>query len=168
MDTSTVVMLAAALVALIVVYWKSPAAASNGLAATGALILEIIPRMIAAFTLAGLIQAVVPQEVIVGWMGHGSGFKGLLIGMVLGSVTPGGPMTHFPVIASLYKVGIGVGPLVAYLTAWSLFGLQRIIMWEIPFLGAKVVALRVAVSFFFPFLAGWLCELIWNKYHLHV
>jgi uncharacterized protein len=168
MDTSTVVMLAAALVALIVVYWKSPAAASNGLTATGALILEIIPRMIAAFTLAGLIQAVVPQEVIVGWMGHGSGFKGLLIGMTLGSVTPGGPMTHFPVIASLYKVGIGVGPLVAYLTAWSLFGLQRIIMWEIPFLGAKVVALRVAVSFFFPFLAGWLCELIWNKYHLHV
>jgi uncharacterized membrane protein YraQ (UPF0718 family) len=168
MDTSTVVMLAAALVALIVVYWKSPAAASNGLTATGALILEIIPRMIAAFTLAGLIQAVVPQEVIVGWMGHGSGFKGLLIGMTLGSVTPGGPMTHFPVIASLYKVGIGVGPLVAYLTAWSLFGLQRIIMWEIPFLGAKVVAVRVAVSFFFPFLAGWLCELIWNKYHLHV
>ena len=168
MDTSTVVMLAAALVALIVVYWKSPAAASNGLTATGALILEIIPRMIAAFTLAGLIQAVVPQEVIVGWMGHGSGFKGLLIGMTLGSVTPGGPMTHFPVIASLYKVGIGVGPLVAYLTAWSLFGLQRIIMWEIPFLGAKVVAVRVAVSFFFPFLAGWLCELIWNKYNLHV
>jgi uncharacterized membrane protein YraQ (UPF0718 family) len=168
MDTSTVVMLAAAIVALIVVYWKSPAAASNGLTATGALILEIIPRMIAAFTLAGLIQAVVPQEVIVGWMGHGSGFKGLLIGMTLGSVTPGGPMTHFPVIASLYKVGIGVGPLVAYLTAWSLFGLQRIIMWEIPFLGAKVVAVRVAVSFFFPFLAGWLCELIWNKYHLHV
>ena len=168
MDTSTVIMLAAALVALVVVYWKSPAAASNGLNATGALILEIIPRMIAAFTLAGLIQAVVPQEVIVGWMGHGSGFKGLLIGMTLGSVTPGGPMTHFPVIASLYKVGIGIGPLVAYLTAWSLFGLQRIIMWEIPFLGAKVVAVRVAVSFFFPFLAGWLCELIWNKYHLHV
>jgi uncharacterized protein len=163
MDTSTVVMMAAAVVALVVVYWKSPQAASNGLNATGALILEIIPRMVAAFTLAGLIQAVVPQETIVRWMGHGSGAKGILIGMTLGSVTPGGPMTHFPIIASLFKVGVGVGPLVSYLTAWSLFGLQRIIMWEIPFLGPKVVAVRVAVSLFFPFLAGWLSELVWEK-----
>jgi hypothetical protein len=36
-------------------------------------------------------------------------------------------------------------------------------MWEIPFLGPKVVAIRIAVSFLFPLLAGWLTELIWNK-----
>jgi uncharacterized membrane protein YraQ (UPF0718 family) len=163
MDTSTIVMMAAAVVMLLAVYYKSPAAASAGLNATGSLILEITPRMIAAFTLAGLFQAIVPQEVIVRWMGHGSGTKGLLIGMSLGGITPGGPMTHFPVIASLYKMGVGVGPLVAYLTAWSLFGLQRVIMWEIPFLGPKVVALRIAVSFFFPLLAGWLCQWLWDK-----
>ena len=163
MDTSTIVMLLAAAVTLVAVYWKSPTAASQGLNATGALILEIIPRMVAAFTLAGLIQAVVPQETIVKWMGHGSGMRGILIGMTLGSVTPGGPMTHFPIVASLFKVGVGIGPLVSYLTAWSLLGLQRIIMWEIPFLGPKVVAVRFAVSFFFPFLAGWLCEIVWEK-----
>ena len=165
MDTSTFVMMAAAAIALIVVYWKSPESAGRGLTATGVLILEIGPRMIAAFTLAGLIQAVVPQDVIVGWMGHGSGLKGMLIGMSLGTVTPGGPMTHFPVVASLFKVGVGVGPLVSYLTAWSLFGLQRVIMWEIPFLGAKLVAVRVAVSLFFPLFAGWLCQNIWDRLH---
>ena len=166
MDTSTIVMMSAAAIALIVVYWKSPESAGKGLNATVALVIEIIPRMIAAFTLAGLIQAVVPQETIVGWMGHGSGLKGIVIGMSLGTVTPGGPMTHFPIVASLFKVGVGVGPLVSYLTAWSLFGLQRVIMWEIPFLGAKLVAVRVVVSLFFPFLAGWLCQNIW--YRLHV
>jgi len=166
MDTSTVVMMAAALLTLAVVYFKSPAAASQGLHATGSLILEITPRMIAAFLLAGLVQAIVPQDVIVRWMGHGTGFKGILIGMTLGGVTPGGPMTHFPVIATFYKMGVGIGPLVAYLTAWSLFGLQRIIMWEIPFLGPKVVAIRFAVSFFFPLFAGWLCEQVWNRLHV--
>jgi uncharacterized membrane protein YraQ (UPF0718 family) len=166
MDISTVVMMAAALVMLAVVYYKSPAAASKGLNATGSLILEITPRMIAAFLLAGLFQAIVPQEVIVRWMGHGAGMKGILIGMTLGGITPGGPMTHFPVIASLFKMGVGIGPLVAYLTAWSLFGLQRVVMWEIPFLGPQVVAIRVTVSLFFPFLAGWLCELIWDKLHV--
>jgi uncharacterized membrane protein YraQ (UPF0718 family) len=167
MDTSSWVMMALAVVTLIVVYIKSPEAAHNGINATGSLILEITPRMIAAFLLAGLIQAIVPQEVIVRWMGHGTGLKGILIGMSLGGVTPGGPMTHFPVIATFYKMGVGIGPLVAYLTAWSLFGLQRIIMWEIPFLGAKVVAIRFAVSFLFPLFAGWLCELIWDRLHVH-
>ena len=163
MDTSTIVMLVAAVITLMVVHWRSPEAAGKGLGAAGALILEITPRMLAAFTIAGLIQAVVPQEVIVKWMGHGSGMRGILIGMTLGSVTPGGPMTHFPIVASLFKVGVGIGPLVSYLTAWSLFGLQRIIMWEIPFLGPKIVAIRVAVSLFFPLLAGWACELVWEK-----
>lgn len=166
MDTSTVVMITAAVLALIVVYWKSPEAATKGLNATTSLMLEITPRMIAAFTLAGLFQAIVPEEVIVRWMGHGSGLKGILIGMSLGGVTPGGPMTHFPVIASLFKMGVGVGPLVAYLTAWSLFGLQRVIMWEIPFLGPKVVAVRIAVSLFFPLFSGWLCQMIWDKLHV--
>ena len=166
MDTSTIVMMAAAAIALIIVYWKSPESAGKGLNAAVALVIEIIPRMIAAFTLAGLIQAVVPQETIVSWMGHGSGSKGILIGMSLGAVTPGGPMTHFPVIASLFKLCVGVGPLVAYLTAWSLFGLQRVIMWEIPFLGVKIVAVRVAASLFFPFLAGWISEIIWGRLHV--
>jgi uncharacterized membrane protein YraQ (UPF0718 family) len=166
MDTSTIVMMSAALIMLAIVYYKSPAAANKGLNATGSLILEITPRMIAAFLLAGLFQAVVPQELIVRWMGHGAGFKGLLVGMTLGGITPGGPMTHFPVIASFYKMGVGVGPLVAYLTAWSLFGMQRIIMWEIPFLGPKVVAIRVAVSFLFPLVAGWLCEWLWDRLHI--
>jgi uncharacterized membrane protein YraQ (UPF0718 family) len=165
MDTSTIVMIIAAAVTLVAVSWQSPAAASKGLNATAALFFEILPRMAAAFLLAGLIQAVVPQETIIRWMGHGSGLRGIFIGMTLGSVTPGGPMTHFPIVAAFFKSGVGVGPLVSYLTAWSLFGLQRVIMWEIPFLGAKVVAVRVAASFFFPLLSGWLCELIWQRLH---
>jgi uncharacterized membrane protein YraQ (UPF0718 family) len=163
MDPSTIVMTVAAAITLAVVSWKSPEAASKGLNATAALFLEIMPRMVAAFIIAGLIQAFVPQEPIVRWMEHGSGFRGIFIGMTLGSVTPGGPMTHFPIVASFFKLGVGIGPLVSYLTAWSLFGLQRIIMWEVPFLGIKVVAVRLVASFFLPFLAGWLCELIWEN-----
>lgn len=166
MDTSTALMIAAAVIAFIAIYAKSPQAATKGLGAAGSLMLEITPRMIAAFILAGLFQAIVPQEVIVRWMGHGSGSKGILIGMTLGGLTPGGPMTHFPVIASLFKMGVGIGPLVAYLTAWSLFGMQRVIMWEIPFLGPKVVAIRIAVSILFPLICGWLCQVIWDKLHV--
>ena len=118
MDTSTIIMMVGAVIALAAIYFKSPEAANKGLNATGSLMLEIAPRMVAAFTLAGLFQAVVPEELILRWMGHGSGVRGILIGMSLGGISPGGPMTHFPVIASLFKMGVGIGPLVAYLSAW--------------------------------------------------
>jgi len=46
----------------------------------------------------------------------------------LNGAPPDAGMSYFPVVASLYKIGVGVGPLVACLNGWSLFGLQRFIM----------------------------------------
>lgn len=163
MDTSTIVMVVATFLLLTIVYMKAPETAGKGLQASLALLLEITPRLLAAFVFAGLIQALIPEEVIAHWMGKGSGMRGIFVGMALGTLTPGGPMTHFPIIASFLKIGIGIGPLVSYLTAWAVLGLQRIIMWELPFLGPRVVVIRVAASFLFPFLAGWLSEMLWRK-----
>ena len=166
MDVSTLVMIALALFLLMIIYIKAPDLAGKGLKESILLLLEIMPRMISAFVIAGLIQAVVPHEMIVHWMGKESGSKGIFIGMVLGTLTPGGPMMQFPIIASLYKSGIGIGPLVSYLTAWSLLGFQRLIMWEFPFLGVQVVLIRLLVSVLFPFLAGWLSAFLWEKLNL--
>jgi len=163
MDTSTIVTVIGTFIFLAIVYLKAPESAGKGLQASIALVLEITPRMIAAFVFAGLIQVLVPEEVIAHWMGKGSGMRGIFIGIAIGTVTPGGPMTHFPIIASFYKMGVGIGPLVSYLTAWSLFGLQRIIMWELPFLGPRIVLIRLLASILFPFLAGWFSEILWEK-----
>jgi uncharacterized membrane protein YraQ (UPF0718 family) len=164
MDVYTWVMLIGAALLLIGVYSFSPDSATRGLNASLMLFLEILPRMVAAFVFAGLVQVMVPQEAITHWMGQESGFRGLLIGMILGTLTPGGPMMHFPIVASFYKSGVGVGPLVSYLTAWSLFGFQRMVMWEFPFLGVNIVAVRTLSSLFFPILAGWISALIWVRY----
>lgn len=166
MDISTLIMMALALVFLLVVYLKAPEAAAEGLKSSFALFIEIMPRMIAAFMMAGLIQVIVPQQVIVRWMGVESGSKGIFIGMVLGTFTPGGPMMQFPIIASLYASGVGIGPLVSYLSAWSLYGFQRVIMWEVPFLGLKVVAVRLLASILLPLVAGWISQFLWGKLKL--
>jgi uncharacterized membrane protein YraQ (UPF0718 family) len=164
MDTSTLIMLAVAAALLLGIYLKTPALAGAGLGAGVGLFLDILPRMIAAFIIAGLIQAVVPEELIAPWMGAESGWRGLLIAMGLGAVTPGGPMMQFPIVASLYKSGVGIGPLISYLTAWSVLGVHRAIVWEIPFLGPRVVAIRLAASFAFPVFAGWLSALLWKEW----
>ncbi|MBI4529571.1 MAG: permease [Deltaproteobacteria bacterium] len=166
MDISTLLMIGAASLLLAAVYIKAPDAAGRALKDSITLMIEIMPRIAAAFVIAGLIQAIVPQEIIARWMGKESGTKGIFIGMILGTLTPGGPMMQFPIVASLYKSGIGIGPLVSYLTAWSVLGFQRVIMWEIPFLGAPVVLVRLIASALFPLLAGWFSEFLWGKLKL--
>jgi hypothetical protein len=49
---------------------------------------------------------------------------------------------------------------VAYVISWALFAFQRLILWEIPFMPAKFVWFRAAVSLPFPFLAAALSMVI--------
>jgi hypothetical protein len=58
---------------------------------------------------------------------------------------------------------MALGPLVAYMTAWSLFGMQRIIAWEAPLMGWRFVTVRIVSSLAFPILAGWLVKVYFQE-----
>jgi hypothetical protein len=77
--------------------------------------------------------------------------------------TPGGPMVSVPFMVVQANSGVATAPLVAYMTAWSLFGLQRIIAWEAPLMGWRFVAVRVIPSLAFPVLAGWLVKVFYQE-----
>jgi hypothetical protein len=49
------------------------------------------------------------------------------------------------------------------MTAWSLFGVQRIIAWEAPLMGWRFVAVRTASSLVFPIVAGWLVKIYFHE-----
>ena len=99
-------------------------------------------------------EAVIPQEVITGWLGPDSGWLGVLTAVIAGAATPGGPVVGFSIGAVALKAGGGAPQVIAYVVAWALFAFQRVILWEIPFMPAKFVWFRCAVSVPFPFLAA--------------
>jgi uncharacterized membrane protein YraQ (UPF0718 family) len=136
------------------VYHRGMDVTLQGLSGGGRLLLDVFPRLIFAFAVAGLIQVLVPAELISKSLGKGSGLKGLLIGSLGGAITPGGPMTHFPIMASFYRSGADIGPLLAYLTAWSLLSIPRLIVWEIPILGAGISLVRYSVCLILPPVVG--------------
>ncbi len=118
------------------------------------LLLFLIPRMLGGMLLAGLVQVVLPPEMVSRWVGAESGWRGLAIASAVGALTPGGPMTTFPIVVAFYMSGADRGALVAYLTAWSLLGFQRFLVWELPLLGPDVALLRMLAVFWMPVLAG--------------
>lgn len=155
----TIIMGVIAVVLLYLGYQKGGGEHILGLKAAGSLLVQIIPLLIFAFIIAGMMQFLIPQEIIARWIGAESGFRGLLIGSVIGGFMPGGPMTSLPVAAGLLRVGANVGTMVAFLTGWSLLAVTRMPL-EIGLMGWKFSLIRLACVFFFPPIAG----LIANKF----
>ena len=116
--------------------------------------IHIVPRIALGVIGSGYIAAVIPPEVITGWLGPDSGWLGVLAATIAGAVTPGGPVVGFYIGAVALKVGGGTPQVIAYVISWALFAFQRLILWEIPFMPAKFVWFRAAVSLPFPFLAA--------------
>jgi hypothetical protein len=116
--------------------------------------INIVPRIALGVIGSGYIAAIIPQEVITGWLGPDSGWSGVLAAVIAGAATPGGPVVGFSIGAVALKSGGGAPQVIAYVVAWALFAFQRLILWEIPFMPARFVWFRAAVSVPFPFLAA--------------
>ena len=164
MDVTVWVMLFLAGALVVMAYMKSPHLPVQGLKAGGKLFWDILPSLVLAFIAAGMITMVLPRELMTRWLGEESGFRGLVIATLAGSVTPGGPFVQFPIVAALLKSGAGIAPLMAYLTAWSLLGLNRILVYEIPMLGWKLALCRITASLIFPVIIGLITRFLWFKF----
>ncbi len=116
--------------------------------------INIVPRIALGVIGSGFIAAIIPSDVIVGGLGPDTGWLGVATAVVAGAATPGGPVVGFSIGAVALKSGGGTPQVVAYVVAWALFAFQRVILWEIPFMPARFVWFRCAVSVPFPFLAA--------------
>ena len=115
--------------------------------------IRVFLLLIFAFAIAGFAQALVPRELIAKWLSDESGIRGILIGCLVGAITPGGPYVSFPIVAALYKSGAGIGTLVAFVTAWSLWAVGRL-PYEVSLIGAKFTVIRFLSTLIFPPIAG--------------
>lgn len=121
------------------------------------MMLGILPLLIFAFIIAGMVQVLIPQQILSKWVGAESGMRGIFIGTVAGGFSPGGPYVSLPIAAGLLRSGASVGTIVAFLTGWSLWAVSRLPM-EVGILGWKLTLVRIASTFLFPPIAGLIAE----------
>lgn len=155
----TIILGVIAITLLFIGYQRGGGEHITGLKSAGTLLIQIIPLLILALVVAGMVQTLISEEMISSWIGAESGFRGILIGTAMGALAPGGPFISLPIAAGFLRMGASIGTLVAFLTGWSLLGINRIPL-EIGILGWKFTLIRLACTFFFPPIAG----LIANKF----
>ncbi len=120
--------------------------------------LRLIPRVAVGVIGSGFLAKALPQDVVIAWLGPGSGLRGTVLACIAGALTPGGPVVGFALGAAALKAGAELPQVVAYVTAWSLYTLNRVLIWELPSMPMRFVLVRMVVSVPFPFLAAFLAR----------
>ena len=157
MDTTTLVLAAVAAILLAIAFWRGHGLPAAGLLAAGRTLWRNLLILLLGFVIAGLVQVLVPKELISRWLGAQAGVKGVLIGCVVGGLVPGAPYAVFPLVAGLYQAGAGLGAIVGFVAAWSLWSVSRLPL-EIALIGPKPALVRYAITFVVPPLAGLLAN----------
>lgn len=57
----------------------------------------------------------------------------------------------------------GLPALITFLTSWAGLGVNRILVWEIPMLGGRFVAVRVLLSLLVPPVLGLVARVLWPR-----
>jgi uncharacterized membrane protein YraQ (UPF0718 family) len=161
LDGSSLFLAAFALAAAIACYaLKGPDVFWTALHDCGRLIVEIIPVIAGATLLGAMIQVIVPPAVVRKRLGEGTGVRGFLLAIGIGTVVPGGPMISMPILLGVLDAGADLAACVAFYLSWSLLAFTRLIQWEIPLMGPHFAALRYLASLPLPLIgavtAAWL------------
>lgn len=104
--------------------------------------LLVIPPI---FILLGLLDIWVPREIMIKFMGEGSGIKGVILAILLGSAAAGPLYGAFPVAAVFMKKGVKFSNILIFIGAWSTTKIPML-LFEISALGAKFALTRLLVD----------------------
>ena len=114
----------------------------------------LLPRIFLAIIAASFLAVIIPQDMIGPYMGRESGVSGIFFATLAGAMVPGGPMVAYPLAVVFFGAGAGTPQIVAFLSAWSIFALHRILLFEMNLVGWRFTALRLISSLPIPILAG--------------
>lgn len=109
------------------------------------------------FIILGLLDAWVPRERMVKFLGEGSGIRGTLIAFVLGSAAAGPLYGAFPVAQVLLRKGASMRNVLVMLGAWSTTKIPML-MFEYANLGARFTFTRLAMDLVGIAAIAWLMD----------
>jgi uncharacterized membrane protein YraQ (UPF0718 family) len=117
-------------------------------------VLSIFPPIL---LLLDLLSGWLPPGAVESHLGRGSGAKGVVLALGLGSFAAGPLFTAFPIAASFTSKGGRIANAVIFMGAWATIKVPMLMM-ESHFLGVKFSMLRFVVTVPFLILIGMLME----------
>ena len=140
--------------AVAVVFKRGLGRALEILGETFGFLVVLSPKIAAGIFIAATLPMLLPRDKVGRVIGRESGLRGLAVAVACGAALPGGPTMTFPIAAGLGVAGADLGAVVAFISGWSLLGLNRTLIWEFSFLPYYLVWTRYLISLPIPLVLG--------------
>jgi len=114
---------------------------------------NILPQFLSILIIIGILLAVLSPEQISKLLGRESGWYGVLIAAVIGSVTLVPGFIAFPLAAALLKSGAGYMQIAAFISALMMVGIVTIPV-EVEYFGKRAAAVRNTAAFVFSLIVA--------------
>lgn len=114
---------------------------------------NILPQFLSILIIIGIMLAVLSPETISKLIGQQSGWIGMVIASLIGSITLIPGFVAFPLASSLLKSGAGFMQIAVFISTLMMVGIVTIPV-EIKYFGKKATILRNALAFIFSFVVA--------------
>lgn len=120
---------------------------------------NILPQMLGLISLIGIVLAFLNPDVVGRILGSSSGYLGVLIAALVGSITLIPAFVAFPLAAMLLAKGAGYMQLSAFVSTLTMVGLITLPL-ETKFFGKKFAILRNSLAFVLAFFVAYIINLV--------
>jgi len=114
---------------------------------------NILPQFLSILIIIGIMLAVLSPETISKLIGQQSGWIGMVIASVIGSITLIPGFVAFPLASALLKSGAGFMQIAVFISTLMMVGIVTIPV-EIKYFGKKATILRNVLAFVFSFVVA--------------
>jgi len=140
---------------LVISYYKDKKKTKMALKKAWKAFENILPEFLTVIMFVGVLLAVLNPEVISKIIGNNSGWFGVIIAAVVGSITLIPGFVAFPTAAMLLQNGAGYMQIGAFLSTLMMVGIVTMPV-EIKYFGKKLTILRNLFAFIFSFLVAYI------------
>ena len=115
--------------------------------------INILPAFLTMLIIVSIILFLVPDKIILNYLGNGNKFIGLILASFFGSITLMPGFVAFPLCGILLKKGVGYMVLSAFTTTLMMVGILTYPI-EKEYFGVKVTIIRNVISFFIALIVA--------------
>ncbi|WP_409228330.1 hypothetical protein [Gudongella sp. SC589] len=122
---------------------------------------NILPEFLVVIIMVGLMMAILDPDLIVKVIGEDSGWLGVVLASIVGSVTLIPGFVAFPTADLLLQGGAGYMQIGAFVSTLMMVGIVTMPV-EVKYFGGRITLYRNAMAFVFSYIVAYAISLVVN------
>lgn len=114
---------------------------------------NILPQFLSILIIIGIMLAVLSPQTISGLIGRQSGWIGMIVASLIGSITLIPGFVAFPLASALLQSGAGFMQIAVFISTLMMVGIVTVPV-EIKYFGKKATVLRNILAFVFSYIVA--------------